>query len=89
MGVHNLPRHTRQPFYNVLVDDGSTRYAADENLELLDEAEVIDHEEVGKYFEEFNGRFYVMNAESRREYPEDEQVCENTVPTSWYEILNK
>ena len=32
MGVDRLPRKADQPFYNVLVDDGSIRYAADENL---------------------------------------------------------
>jgi hemimethylated DNA binding protein len=32
MGVDRLPRKDSQPFYNVLVDDGSIRYAADENL---------------------------------------------------------
>jgi len=30
--VDRLPRKDNQPFYNVLVDDGSDRYAADENL---------------------------------------------------------
>lgn len=29
MGVHMLPRKDKQPFYNVLVEDGSIRYAAD------------------------------------------------------------
>ena len=29
MGVHTLPRKEKQPFYNVLVEDGSIRYAAD------------------------------------------------------------
>jgi hemimethylated DNA binding protein len=28
MGVENLPNQSHQPFYNVLVEDGSTRYAA-------------------------------------------------------------
>ena len=28
MGVHLLEKKDDQPFYNVLVDDGSTRYAA-------------------------------------------------------------
>ena len=32
MGVDRLPRKDKQPFYNVLVEDGSIRYAADENL---------------------------------------------------------
>lgn len=28
MGVHNLSNKEKQPFFNVLVEDGSTRYAA-------------------------------------------------------------
>ena len=28
MGIYNLKSKDKQPFYNVLVDDGSTRYAA-------------------------------------------------------------
>ena len=28
MGVDTLPDGTKQPFYNVLADDGSERYAA-------------------------------------------------------------
>ena len=39
MGVDRLPRKDKQPFYNVLVDDGSVRYAADENLVKLNEFE--------------------------------------------------
>ena len=29
MNVHNLPNRQFQPFYNVLVEDGSNRYAAE------------------------------------------------------------
>ena len=32
MGVDKLPLKDKQPFYNVLVADGSQRYAAQENL---------------------------------------------------------
>jgi F-box protein 21 len=32
MGVDKLERQDKQPFYNVLVGDGSQRYAAQENL---------------------------------------------------------
>ena len=35
MGVDRLARKDRQPFYNVLVEDGSIRYAADENLVIF------------------------------------------------------
>ena len=35
MGVDKLPLKDKQPFYNVLVADGSQRYAAQENLVKL------------------------------------------------------
>ena len=35
MGVHHLPNKDKQPFYNVLVDDGSNRYAAEGLYHLL------------------------------------------------------
>ncbi|RWS30087.1 F-box only protein 21-like protein [Leptotrombidium deliense] len=73
MGVNNLPNKEKQPFYNVLVDDGSTRYAAQENLEIETHPRLISHSEVGKYFSSFDGRHYVPNEEKRNEYPDDEQ----------------
>lgn len=47
MGVENLPKKGHQPFYNVLVEDGSTRYAAQGKTlvigfrKLLEEGEVF------------------------------------------------
>lgn len=35
MNVHSLPHGPHQPFYNVLVEDGSCRYAAQGELGLL------------------------------------------------------
>ena len=35
MGIHTLQRMAYQPYYHVLVSDGSNRYAAEENLEPL------------------------------------------------------
>lgn len=35
MGVENLPLKSQQPFYNVLVEDGSTRYAAQGNIDII------------------------------------------------------
>ncbi|XP_022340502.2 F-box only protein 21-like [Crassostrea virginica] len=71
MGVHTLPRKDQQPFYNVLVEDGSIRYAADENLFHPDSYCEIPHLDVGKYFQEFTGQYYVMNKEKAEEYPDD------------------
>ncbi|XP_042855383.1 F-box only protein 21-like isoform X2 [Penaeus japonicus] len=74
MGVHNLLYKTKQPFYNVLVYDGSHRYAAQENLEIATDPRPITHSDVGKYFKKFNGTHYIPNTELEQEYPEDEPV---------------
>ncbi|KAK3085161.1 hypothetical protein FSP39_025236 [Pinctada imbricata] len=76
MGVHNLPKKDKQPFYNVLVEDGSNRYAAQENLyhPSADQYCEIDHPDVGKYFMEFTGRYYIMNDEKALQYPDDAAV---------------
>nr|XP_050023267.1 F-box only protein 21-like [Dermacentor andersoni] len=79
MGVHNLSHEDRQPFYNVLVEDGSNRYAAQENLEMSTSPDVITHPDVGKYFERFCGTYYLPNAEKEYEYPEDALVRDKLV----------
>ncbi|XP_069673301.1 F-box only protein 21-like isoform X2 [Periplaneta americana] len=74
MGVENLPQKSHQPFYNVLVEDGSIRYAAQENLEVASEPVAVTHLDVGRYFEQFCSTYYVPNAEKRMEYPQDAEV---------------
>lgn len=37
MGVDDLPRGREQPFYNIRGDDRSSRYVAEENIEILNE----------------------------------------------------
>ncbi|XP_043825539.1 F-box only protein 21 [Dromiciops gliroides] len=77
MNVHSLPHGHHQPFYNVLVEDGSCRYAAQENLEYNMEPQEISHPDVGRYFSEFTGTHYIANAELEIRYPEDSEfVCE-------------
>ncbi len=71
MGVNQLQNKDKQPFYNVLVDDGSSRYAAQENLAVDLDPNPINHSEVGRYFMRFNGTFYESNQEKCSEYPED------------------
>ncbi|XP_074644009.1 F-box only protein 21-like [Tubulanus polymorphus] len=71
MGVYNLPNKDKQPFYNVLVEDGSNRYAAQENLTHCPQPVEVTHPEIGKYFRKFTGYCYMMNAEKQAEYPED------------------
>uniref|UniRef100_H0WBW0 Hemimethylated DNA-binding domain-containing protein n=1 Tax=Cavia porcellus TaxID=10141 RepID=H0WBW0_CAVPO len=79
MNVHSLPHGHHQPFYNVLVEDGSCRYAAQENLEYNVEPQEISHPDVGRYFSEFTGTHYIPNAELEIRYPEDLEFVYETV----------
>ena len=70
MGVDKLERKDKQPFYNVLVSDGSNRYAAQENLQPLTRPVVVTHQEIGKYFVEFDAEAgYKANKQCSDEYP--------------------
>uniref|UniRef100_A0A7N8WQC5 F-box protein 21 n=1 Tax=Mastacembelus armatus TaxID=205130 RepID=A0A7N8WQC5_9TELE len=71
MRVHQLSNGANQPFYNVLVQDGTCRYAAQENLEPHSAPLEIGHPEVGRYFSEFAASHYVANEELQTRYPED------------------
>uniref|UniRef100_A0A914W0H3 Hemimethylated DNA-binding domain-containing protein n=1 Tax=Plectus sambesii TaxID=2011161 RepID=A0A914W0H3_9BILA len=75
MGVQTLQRQGDQPFYNVLADDGSNRYAAEDNMIFEPKPVPISHDEVAKYFCELDssGQFYRMNEHKAVEYPEDEE----------------
>ncbi|XP_076473105.1 F-box only protein 21-like [Babylonia areolata] len=72
MGVDHLPRRQYQPFYNVLVEDGTIRYAAQENLLFPEEVKEIPHEDIGRYFQEFTGQYYKPNSCKHAEYPDDD-----------------
>ena len=72
MGVHKLPKKDNQPFYNVLVEDGSVRYAADESLTVA-KPQRITHPAVGRYFKEFKSDVgYIANDTLLKQYPEDQ-----------------
>ena len=74
MGVDKLPNTDKQPFYNVLVSDGSNRYAAQENLEPV-VSEFVTHPHVGKYFSQYHPeKGYLANRQSRETYPDDRQI---------------
>ena len=79
MGVHWLKYQDDQPFYNVLVPDGTYRYAAQENLEPLkagDHLNIINlHPDVGRYFETYQNGYYIPNRLKLAEYPDDHNVC--------------
>ncbi len=89
MGVHKLPRADRQPFYNVLVSDGSERYAAEENLEPIlcrdddddggSTVPKITHHQVGRFFSSFDGKRYLPNEELAVIYPEDAEFVKNFI----------
>ncbi|XP_062510833.1 F-box only protein 21-like [Corticium candelabrum] len=73
MGVHLLTHKDRQPFYSVLVEDLSIRYAAQESLEIAP-AEAVKpnlHPRVGKYFSAFDSHRYIPNVELAKRYPDD------------------
>ncbi|XP_028680421.1 F-box only protein 21 isoform X1 [Erpetoichthys calabaricus] len=71
MRVHQLPNGAGQPFYNVLVQDGTCRYAAQENLELHPSPLEMGHPEIGRYFSAFMDTYYVANEELQARYPLD------------------
>ncbi|XP_053726681.1 F-box only protein 21 isoform X1 [Synchiropus splendidus] len=71
MRVQQLSSGANQPFYNVLVQDGTCRYAAQENLEPHSAPLEIGHPEVGRYFSEFSDTHYIANEALQARYPED------------------
>lgn len=47
-----------------------------ENLVRMDSPHFIDHRLVGKYFQSFEGTYFLSNDEKAREYPEDREFVE-------------
>ncbi|GFY63553.1 f-box only protein 21 [Trichonephila inaurata madagascariensis] len=79
MGIRDLKYRDQQPFYMVLVDDGTERYAAQENLIPDDTFAPINNPAVGRYFESFHGSFYLPNEQKLQEYPDDSVAREKAV----------
>ncbi|XP_069816848.1 F-box only protein 21 isoform X1 [Dendropsophus ebraccatus] len=71
LSVHQLPQGANQPFYSILLDDGSCSYVAQENLEPHPEPGPIQHPDIALYFSEFAGDHYIANKELQLQYPED------------------
>ncbi|XP_008416118.1 F-box only protein 21 [Poecilia reticulata] len=86
MRVHQLSSGANQPFYNVLVQDGTCRYAAQENLEPHSAPLEIGHPEVGRYFSEFAETHYVANEELQTRYPEDMRETLGTVQELYHRM---
>ncbi|CAB1322318.1 unnamed protein product [Coregonus sp. 'balchen'] len=87
MRVHQLSSGANQPFYNVLVEDGTCRYAAQENLEPHSAPLEIAHPEVGRYFSEFHDSHYVANEELQTRYPEDMSETLGTVRDLYHRLM--
>ncbi|XP_071855753.1 F-box only protein 21 isoform X2 [Bombus fervidus] len=81
MDVDELRDGADQPFYDVLVDNGSCQYMAQENLELASNPGWIHHYQIGRYFYKFSGAHYIPNEAAAREYPEDEKICNELLVT--------
>lgn len=75
--VDSLPQGRHQPFYNVLVEDESTRYVAEENVVLLKPEEITSEMvdtfpiEIGKWFKRFDTEEGIFISNVTDEYPED------------------
>ena len=58
--------------YNVLVYDGTSRDAGQEDLEPLDHPRVVTNPRIGRYFSQFDPkRGYVANKQSKEAYPDE------------------
>lgn len=72
MRVDDLPRGRGQPFYNIVADDKSTRYVAEENIQILLEeppATLVDM--AGRYFKRWNSDEMKFESNMLDEYPDD------------------
>ncbi|KAM4707993.1 F-box only protein 21 [Discoglossus pictus] len=74
-----LQHGANQPFYSVLLEEGSCSYVAQENLEHHPCPAEIRHPDIGLYFSEFAGTHYVANEELQLRYPEDREFTLATV----------
>ncbi|XP_018329451.1 F-box only protein 21 [Agrilus planipennis] len=75
MGVHKLRYKDEQPFYNVLAQDGTRRYVAQENLFPTQNPSTLhSNPNIGKYFSHFFGNMFIPNHEKEKEYPLDRDI---------------
>ena len=49
----------------------------------------IFHQDIGKYFDEFNGLHYIPNYLLMRSYPEDGEIPRDLLPAVPYEKMNE
>ncbi|KAF7995108.1 hypothetical protein HCN44_004580 [Aphidius gifuensis] len=74
MGIDELLNGQNQPFYHLFADDGSIRYAAEENLTVAPNPNLVCHDEIGRFFYKYCITHYLPNAEKQKEYPTDDQI---------------
>lgn len=73
--MRRLAHGMSQPFYKSLVDSrdrpgGNVTYVAEENIQLQPMDEIIQHEDLGRYFKRFDAATsaYIPNDYLRRTY---------------------
>lgn len=76
MGETDLTCGTDQPFYKVLLDDGSSSYVAQENLQHTRNPKPINNPLLGRYFRAYERKYYIPNMQKAYEYPEDATIRE-------------
>jgi F-box protein 21 len=72
MQIKSLTRDVKQPFYNVVVEDKSQRYVAEENIVMLTEqpgAQLMAL--AGQYFKRWDDREHKFLSIIKDEYPDD------------------
>jgi len=71
-GVETLPRGRKQPFYHVLVEDGTVRYVAEENIRPVKPKNVRSLIGLaGKYFKRFDPEEGKFVSNMHVEFPDD------------------
>ncbi|XP_018409772.1 PREDICTED: F-box only protein 21 [Nanorana parkeri] len=71
LDLYHLSKGIAQPFYSVLLDDGTCNYVAQEDLEPHPSPAEITHPDIALYFSEFAGDRYITNKELQLQFPED------------------
>ncbi|EME77952.1 uncharacterized protein MYCFIDRAFT_33434 [Pseudocercospora fijiensis CIRAD86] len=74
MRVDDLPRGREQPFYNAVANDKSTRYVAEENIEVCKVGEKPSEELLrlaGRYFKRWDAEHNIFVSNIKDEFPDD------------------
>lgn len=90
MGIEYMSDQSQQPFYMVLADDGTQRYAAEESLEPIEGNLVPNfykrrNKMVGRYFQSLavtDGpglERYIPNKELNQIYPDDQEFVKEAL----------